>query len=160
VWPNLATFDPNGPQLDGSNVDTIETDPAKNPKGQAFATWMQDPAVGGSTTPDLVPVADGYRTCESVDTDTVETWVYLDGVHNSPTSLTGVQNFQFQTPAEAVDHCGKVVFSDMHVSADSTSLPGAPGFPSGCSSAPLTAQETALAFMFFDIDACLGPPIE
>jgi hypothetical protein len=43
----------------------------------------------------------------------------------------------------------------MHVSADSTSSAGNP-YPGGCSTAPLTPQEKALAFMFFDIASCVG----
>ena len=43
----------------------------------------------------------------------------------------------------------------MHVSADSSSSAGTP-YPNGCSANPLTAQEKALAFMFFDIASCVG----
>jgi hypothetical protein len=47
------------------------------------------------------------------------------------------------------------VFSDMHVSSDSSSTSGT-AYPGGCSSQPLTAQEKALAFIFFDISSCVG----
>ena len=113
--------------------------------------------VGGSTTRDLIPIQDqtGKNTCSMVDPTKAERWVYLDGTHSG--GVTGVQNFQFTTPNEhAVNtRCGKVVFSDMHVSGDSTSDPGKP-FPTGCSSGDLTPQEKALAFMFFDISSCVG----
>jgi hypothetical protein len=58
--------------------------------------------------------------------------------------------------------CGKVVFSDMHVSSGSTSSSAVP-YPGGCALganmqlAPLSPQEKALAFIFFDIAACVGP---
>jgi hypothetical protein len=69
------------------------------------------------------------------------------------------QNFQFTTPNEVAegDRCGKVVFSDMHVASGSTSAPGTGGaYPNGCATTPLTPQEKALAFMFFDIASCVG----
>jgi len=47
------------------------------------------------------------------------------------------------------------VFSDMHVSSDSSSKSGT-AYPGGCSNTPLTAQEKALAFIFFDISSCVG----
>jgi hypothetical protein len=75
-------------------------------------------------------------------------------------TTTYPQNFQFTTPQEMPDdsRCGKVVFSDMHVSGDSKSSSGS-AYPTQCSSSGLTAQEKALAFMFFDIESCVGPPI-
>jgi hypothetical protein len=81
-------------------------------------------------------------------------------------------NFQFTVPMNVTpdNRCGKVVFSDMHVSGDSTSSPTVP-FPGGCSCMkvngqtdplctepnPLTPQEKALAFMLFDIASCVSP---
>jgi len=70
-----------------------------------------------------------------------------------------VQNFQFTTPQNVSDdqRCGKVVFSDMHVASGSSSNAGAgTPFPSQCSTTPLSAQEKALAFIFFDISSCVG----
>jgi len=63
----------------------------------------------------------------------------------------------FTTPQDrsADTRCGKVVFSDMHVSSGSSSKTGTP-YPLGCSQTPLSAQEKALAFIFFDISSCVG----
>jgi len=153
IWPQIATYNNSSTTLDNGSKDTI--DEVANPKGMSFAQWMLN--VGGSTTRDLIPLEDqtGKNTCTMVDPTKAERWVYLDGTHTG--GVHGVQNFQFTTPNEQAPNtrCGKVVFSDMHVSGDSTSDPAKP-FPTGCSTGDLTPQEKALAFMFFDISSCVS----
>jgi hypothetical protein len=144
VWPTVASC--------GLNVFPSESlgviDQVNNPKGSAFAQWMTN--VQGSAQPGTVEINDTRQTCSSIDLMKAERWVYMkvNGV-DSP------QNFQFTTPVEAAkeDKCGKVVFSDMHVSSGSTSA----AFPNGCSASAMSAQEKALAFMLFDIATCIGP---
>jgi hypothetical protein len=158
-WEAVATFNFGG----NPSPDTLTAmiDQVQNPKGVAFATWMAEPAVMGSTTPGQLTVTAARNTCTSVDPMKGEQWVYLDpATANPPGTLTmkSAMNFQFTTPQTQPDpaqRCGKVVFSDMHVSADSSSAPGTP-YPNGCSTAPMTPQEKALAFMFFDIASCVG----
>ncbi len=100
-------------------------------------------------------------TASGVNATTTERWVYMDTT-TSP-GYAGAMNFQFTVPMQVTpdQRCGKVVFSDMHVSADSSSSPGV-AYPGGCAHdamgnlKPLTAQEKALAFMFFDIASCVS----
>jgi hypothetical protein len=70
------------------------------------------------------------------------------------------QNFQFTTPVGTplAERCGKVVFSDMHVSGGPTQVMNKiPPYPTSCGpTATLSDQEKALAFMFFDIASCVG----
>jgi hypothetical protein len=155
VWDTVSTWSAN----DMDPGDPVLIDETSNPKGTAFANWMVN--VGGSG-PMTMPAATtrgqvtlnsmGRRmTARVLDQTKAERWVYANA--------TGApQNFQFTTPLEttADNRCGKVVFSDMHVSADSTS-PQNSTFPNSCSSNALTPQEKALAFMFFDISSCVGP---
>jgi hypothetical protein len=149
VWPEVATWS-NGGNLSGTVTDVI--DEVNNPKGMSFATWMLN--VGGSTTRGELPVTEARTTAEQVNPGRAERWTYLK---SAPMS---VQNFQFTTPNETTpdNRCGKVAFSDMHVSGDSSSTPGEE-FPTGCASSQLTPQEKALAFMFFDIASCVQPPL-
>jgi hypothetical protein len=157
-WVNMATFNDNGQDPGGSVIDNIDTNADDNPKGQLFANWMQDPGVMGSTT--LGDIALQPQSAKQTATGVngsagTERWVNLD-----PTGADFPQMFQFNTPVSATAdaQCGKVVFSDMHVSGgtgESTSSPGT-AYPGGCSTQPLDAQEKALAFMFFDISTCAG----
>ena len=88
-------------------------------------------------------------------------WIHLDQTANGTPS---VQYASFLTPLTEPEEtrCGKVVFSDMHVSSGSVSGSGTAGtqfaypFPNGCSLGDLTPQEKALAFIFFDISSCVG----
>jgi hypothetical protein len=145
VWPEVATC-----TTDDYDTGTGIIDQANNPKGAAFATWMTN--VQGSATPGTIVINESRQSCSAVDNQRAERWVFMP--------LSGVeypQNFQFTTPNEMPkdDRCGKVVFSDMHVASGSTSS-SSTGFPGGCSATPLSAQEKALAFMFFEAASCVG----
>jgi hypothetical protein len=147
VWPSVATCTSNG-FTNGNGI--IDTDKDHNPKGLSFSLWMQ--YVMGSPAAGVFPITEGRQSCQSVDYTKAERWVYLQS-----DSTQYPQNFQFTTPNEIVPgaRCGKVVFSDMHVASGSSSSSSTP-FPNGCSSGPMTPQEKALAFMFFDIASCVG----
>ena len=141
VWSTVAACSIEGSPPNSTGV----IDQVNNPKGAAFATWMMN--VGGATGGSF-NITDSRNSCTSVNNMKAERWVYLTG-----TELP--QNFQFTTPQESPkdNRCGKVVFSDMHVSGGGTSG----NFPSSCTMGTLTPQEKALAFMFFDIASCVGP---
>ena len=144
VWNSIATWVDNYPSITSDTIDQVN-----NPNGAAFASWMT--AVGGSTTAGQVPIdsSSSRQTVNTMDPTKAERWIYWDnGGSQYP------QDFQFTTPNEAAKdaRCGKVVFSDMHVSSDSSSFGM---FPSGCSTSPLSSQEKALAFMLFDIAQCV-----
>ncbi len=150
VWPTIATFTSAQVDLPSGAVDTI--DEINNPKGMSFSNWMLN--VGGSpanmrgTVPILTGT--GKNTCNAVDNAKAERWVYWQ---NGTSQLP--QNFQFTTPNEvaADQRCGKVAFSDMHVSGNGVS---GGSYPTSCGTATtLSAQEKALAFMFFDISSCV-----
>jgi len=149
VWPNgVATWSNASTTLPDGHIDLVDETTGH---GTSFATWLTN--VGASPMRGQIPIQDntGKSTVSSLMSG-VERFVYFqDGADQIP------QNFQFTTPfeAEAGARCGKVVFSDMHVSGDSSSSPGEP-FPTGCSSSDLTPQEKALAFMFFDIASCVN----
>jgi len=146
VWPTIATCNTD---TSVSGIDII--DQVHNPKGASFATWLVN--VLGSTSPGMIPITEGKQTCTAVDDNKAERWVY-----HSSGSVESPQNFQFTTPNEIAkeERCGKVVFSDMHVASGSSSS-SSTAFPGGCSASPMTPQEKALAFMFFDIASCVGP---
>jgi hypothetical protein len=143
-WKPLATWSDNSPNFD----DNVTIDEVSNPKGTLFADWMVN--VGASTTRGTFPVVQGRTTAISIpDATKVERWVQRQ---DRP------QMFQFTTPVNVTpdQRCGKVVFTDMHVSGSSNNA----SYPTNCvggeNNLTLTPQEKALAFMFFDIASCVG----
>ena len=146
AWAPIATWQDSG---DPGTPDLI--DEVNNPKGPSFATWMMN--VMGSTTRDQIAIQGGTdrSTCTAVDNTKAERWTYTGA---SPATKSP-QNFQFTTPIEnpTTSRCGKVVFSDMHVSGG----PSGSNYPTSCGATlTLSPQEKALAFMFFDIASCVS----
>jgi hypothetical protein len=151
-WTSIATWTRN----DGSPGMNDLIDEVNNPKGTDFATWMLDPLVAGTppteTVRDQIPLNNQHSTCTGLDNTKAERWTYGE-TNMHP------QNFQFTTPNELPpdQRGGKVVYSDMHVSGTAS----AATFPAECAQTndptglALTAQEKALAFMFFDISSCV-----
>ncbi len=152
VWKDIATWDGG----DGDPGDPVAIDETNNPKGGLFADWMINVAGSGPatspnpTTRGQVTLQGNTRRATSVTLDLTkaERWVFAPQNNDSP------QMFQFTTPNEVASdqRCGKVVFSDMHVSGG----PLGGSYPDSCAAGDLTPQEKALAFMFFDIAGCVG----
>lgn len=83
-------------------------------------------------------------------------------------SLLGATEYlSLDTPLHvaSTETCGHVVYSDLHVSLGPGSGPSPdyPGLtaggvvPDGCSNRPLTPQEKAFEFLFFDMSSCAPP---
>jgi hypothetical protein len=66
--------------------------------------------------------------------------------------------YTFPTPVGAASTCGKVIYSDMHVSTSSAADgdTGGLAFPAECTAAPMSPQEKALEYLIWDLAAC--PP--
>jgi len=124
------------------------------PKGQSFSMWLSNvttPPVNGS-----FEITDPRNDLDALNSATIaaQRWMYHAGDNK-------VLHATFNTPLNpppddmgAPQYCGRVVFSDFHVSANEvTSTNGT--FPGACKSGDLTTQEKALAFMLFDLSSCV-----
>jgi hypothetical protein len=147
-WPTVARFNHQGDP--GANfVTTIDT---THTSGAALSQWLVN--VGASTTPGQLVIQGGKRTVGAVQGATLR-WAY-----NGTGQNAAVQYMSFQTPVGAGSTCGKVVFSDLHVTSGSgTAMEDdsdvSLAFPDGCRTTDLTPQEKALLFMLFDLSSCV-----
>lgn len=141
--PETAVFNH---QADLKNPFTALID-TSFPKGQALSDWLVN--VGASDKPGELVIKEGQHTVDAVNETISRQWIY----GQSPTS---VQYFTFNTPINIPEEeqCGRVVFSDIHVSSgDSFGV----NFPTGCKTTELSPQEKALLFMLFDLSSCVQP---
>jgi hypothetical protein len=147
-FPNTADF------VDESDLgDFTALIDTSFPKGQALSDWLV--YVGASQKAGEIDIVDTQHTVDAVNDQISTRWIYGE----NPTS---VQYFTFNTPigVPAENQCGRVVFSDIHVSSgDDIGV----DFPDGCKTKDLSAQEKALLFMLFDLSACVqtddSPPV-
>jgi hypothetical protein len=137
------------------NVDQPMADPATAsvdttfPKGRAFGDWLV--AAGASDPWGQITIAEGRNDSYAVGAG-AQRWIYTDDPNAS------IQHFTFNTPmgTPAEKQCGKVVYSDFHVSAGATDpLPNQMIYPARCTDGPLTEQEKAIEFMLFDLSSCI-----
>lgn len=124
------------------------------PKGEALSDWLYN--VGASTVPGQLEIHEAKHTVTAVADELATRWIYYEEPEQA--EPIGVKYLTFNTPVgEAEENlCGRVVFTDIHVS---TSLLAGPPFPEGCGDgrSELTPQEKALLFMLFDLSACITP---
>lgn len=118
--------------------------------GETLYDWMY--GLGALSPAGQFPIFQIYNNINSVNSTLAERWIY---------SNRGDHYFAFNTPvgAEEADQCGRVVYSDLHISGGGGSTPNQP-FPTSCGTNPLSGQELALIYMFFDLSGCIAPECE
>jgi hypothetical protein len=158
-WPATADWIGVGKDLPATVTASVDT---SFPKGAALADWLVN--TGASTTRAQIPLVMGQHSVAAANAPYARRWIWVPQNDNDDETpkRSSTQYLTFNTPVEgtAINQCGRVVFTDVHVSASAgatadSSHPGAPGFPSGCTSTTLSAQEKALEFMFFDLSSCV-----
>jgi hypothetical protein len=121
------------------------------PKGAAMKKWLVN--VNASTTPGQLPIKESKHNADALDKSKATQWITMTNPFSTPPNMTAVEYLSFNTPIPKPDDqkCGRVVYSDLHVSAGDQHQP----WPSGCISKDLSPQEKALEFMLFDLSSCI-----
>jgi hypothetical protein len=163
-YPQVVQFASSAHGIDAPLTAKIDT---SFPKGASFSDWLTN--VGATTVPGQIVIQGAEHTVDSVLPKAImdpavptyaagpgaQQWIYATDPTDASKPTNTVQYFSMNTPVGGAE-CGRMVFSDLHVSTgsgDTTKVP----FPTGCSSSPLTPQELALEFMLFDLSSCVQP---
>jgi hypothetical protein len=104
----LDTWDFNDPMT--GNVDQ------SFPKGAAFAQWLVN--VGASSTLGKMTVNEPRHDAKSAINPPSQRWMYGNSASSSSADMLLSMTFNTPVAASAANQCGRVVFSDFHVSAD------------------------------------------
>ncbi len=148
-FPEIAEF------VDEDDLNEITADVVTTfPKGAALADWLVN--VGASTQPGRIALTGTQYTVLRENPQYAQRWI-------ATSSPETVQYLSANTPfgAPAADQCGRVVLSDIHVTGSEDEgrdrSDGDIAFPEGCTTTDLSPQEKVLAYMLFDISACIVP---
>lgn len=124
-------------------------------RGLTFSQWVYAVGVQAATSTVAVPRirVNAVRRDMSAVTAPAERWVFGTGNGNA----VGAGNpaiplqYAFDTPLAAAqtDKCGRVLFSDFHVSSGGS-------FPN-CTVGPMTPQERVFEYLMFDLTSCVTP---
>jgi hypothetical protein len=139
---------------------SAQDDPETQARRVAFASWLS--LVGASATLGEVPLDTVRHDFDAVSAiaatasgTPAQRWLYATAPFVAPLHYTFDTPVAYPPNLLPTTQCGRVLYSDFHVSdAVSSGLV----FPTECSDAPLTAQEKTLEFMLFDLASCIGPP--
>jgi hypothetical protein len=160
TWGQDNTND-TGP-IGGIIETTLNGSTMPFPKGIALQQWLMGVnALGQNGVPagELSIYDPRYNAQVGPPNKPSQAWITADQHAGMPGQT---MYFSFDTPVNAqpaVDggapqYCGRAVFSDLHVGANSGDQPPPPG---GCNNADLSPQEKALEFMLFDLSSCVIP---
>jgi hypothetical protein len=121
------------------------------PKGAAFAQWLVN--VDASKSLGTMDIIESRHDLNSASDPPSTTWMTTNQMPGPNANAT--MHITFNTPIGVAEdqQCGRVVYSDFHVSADAKV--DKQKFPSSCKPGDLTPQEKALEFMLFDLSSCI-----
>ena len=147
----------------GGYWDATVTPGPDGSKRATFAQWLTAPGVQAdlrnnqnqSYDPPRIRITEARNNADRDVHAQAEEW--LTRTNDSNNSSKAVLHYTFNTPFGAQNQCGRVLFSDFHVSVGTT---GNSRFPNHCNTnnGQLTNQEKVLAFFLFDLTSCIEQP--
>jgi hypothetical protein len=152
AWGTSVTWNPDVSSSLGKNDTGLVSTTAS---GGIFDKWLGTSTVNALSAvgPDRVAISSArFDAFGPVDAN-AELFIS----EYNPDNPVPIFHYAFNTPYAQASQCGRVIFSDFHVSGDSSSA--TTNFPSECTSTTFTAQEKILAYMLFNLTSCIVPVI-
>jgi hypothetical protein len=165
-WTNLGAFGNDSPYNNDITgvIQTTLPNGTNFPEGKALKSWL------GGLTPSalnaggeiVVPSANARDTATVSATNLATPWVVTDPTVTPASAQYFSWDMPFNPPvsdAGVPEYCGRVVYSDMHVSGSANDYGGGDQtVPKGCdSAAALSPDEDAIEFILFDLSSCITP---
>ncbi|MBX3229876.1 MAG: hypothetical protein KIT84_06035 [Labilithrix sp.] len=167
-WDSTTPWNTTNPQS-FATVDALVN--KSFPKGATFGDWLGVPlntttgvGVGAlkTVTPPTVQLEEARGDARLFVSAGAQAWLTQNVLF--PEFGTPVFHYTFNTPlgAPPANQCGRVLFSDFHVTLTAGASTENQIFPAECGGdnpAPLTVQEKILAFFLFDLTSCITPDV-
>jgi hypothetical protein len=132
------------------------------PEGSALKTWLGDVGALNASQEIVVPAANARDTATVSGSNVGTPWVQTDPTVSPASTQYFSWDMPFNPPvsdAGVPEYCGRVVYSDMHVSGSASDYQGTSDVvPTGCdSTSALSPDEDAIEFILFDLSSCVVP---
>jgi hypothetical protein len=146
----------------GGTVMTSLPSGAAFPQGQELAQWLTKVGVLLPNGEVDIPVAVARANARVGGTNVAIPWMQTDPSVNPPST----QLFTFDMPfspafddAGAPEYCGRVAYTDMHVTGSVSDYSTSQAVPAGCNhAAGLSPDEDIIEYMIFGLSGCIPHP--
>jgi hypothetical protein len=161
-WMNLgATANDGYPGDIAGIIQTTLPNGQAFPEGAALKAWLGNVGALNAGGEIVVPVATARDDANVTGTNVATPWVQTDSNANPASTQYFSWDMPFNPPvtdAGVPQYCGRVVFSDMHVSGTANDYGSSDVVPTGCdATSDLSNDEKAIEFILFDLSSCLVP---
>ena len=132
------------------------------PEGVALKAWLGNVGALNGAGEIVVPNANARDNATVGASNVATPWVQLDPSFTPPSTQYFSWDMPFNPPvtdAGVPEYCGRVVYSDMHVSGSAADYQGGSStVPTGCdATSALSPDEKAIEFILFDLSSCIIP---
>jgi hypothetical protein len=137
------------------NSVTGVIDTAASPRVATFGQWMVLIGAAAGSPPTFTVLNPRHDFDNPVVSPSLR-WIYTNQAGGANAHPAFPLHYTFNTPVGGASQCGRVIYSDFHVT---NSASAGVTFPNECPAGVMTAQEKALEYMIWDLASCVpGPP--